>query len=963
MANVVLDFSGLDGLAEGHQGDVNDSTPQPHTKYLGKDSQFADGIFNPIIRSGYMSPANNTFGTIISSNLYPISKMVYDNQSDIVYIARDSATIEQLADDDNDTTSGYLTVNATYNIKDLVLYEVNGQRSLVYLIDSNVPQLNAPGNTNINSGGIFLGYNTLDYKEGATVFDIFLQQYPTSVSRYGLRVSSPSIMYNTFTKIAQRILYSDIQGGVISGVSFACRNDGSAPTKSETYTISLELDANPATAPFTSRGAWSNAVTNYVINDTVTDGGKTYMCIQAHSAAAAANDEPGVGSNWFAYWREFAAPNGTPLISTTFDIKDIPVLGTNANDRVNFAFSSPVTVSSGYVWVVITKNTTDATTSLNVMVTTNNANLYPNGRFMGLMDAATDYWVDASSANAGDKSEMDIRLINNRNDTWTIKKSSNNTAINGGTNQNTGVDSFLHTSDNGLLYWFAGNDVHVVDGSVTGGGVGRLTPNVLKFPSYIQIAGVAETRSKIFIALNNTNYTDSALRSFDSRDAGVYIWDRRSQVAGTSDYISAPGAREIRGIFRSVTGDIIVLSKNNDGMSEIRVMSGNSFTVFKTFEKDGAPLSNKSIAVINNMNVWTGTNGIFYAFGKVSPNHELALYKIGDFSGSLTTGYQTSTMINFGNYARGINKLLFAENNPVQDGIMTEFMTSGSSNSWSGSTLQSVTFVSDGGVINGGSFIMRKDIGSPTGSAFAYIYLADVNGRPTGAALATSSNFIDISTIPGTFTEYQFTFPDTGTTLGTTYCFTVEITPILYNGSNYLAYYKSSVSASYSGKSYWSQSTWAGSALLTGDWYFRVKRYPLKSNLKLWYPNGIGNINTFDQKGNQGNVYSLVKLLPGMSTIKSVDIRCLPTTSTGSTVIGTVKYYFNQSSTPSITKSITLEDASRGYINHELNKPYVNAIQVEVEFNTTQTLGADDFRPYSVIVDYATTNTTTKDKG
>ena len=130
-----------------------------------------------------------------------------------------------------------------------------------------------------------------------------------------------------------------------------------------------------------------------------------------------------------------------------------------------------------------------------------------------------------------------------------------------------------------------------------------------------------------------------------------------------------------------------------------------------------------------------------------------------------------------------------------------------------------------------------------------------------------------------------------------------------------------------------------------------------------WYPHGEGTIDTVIQTGNAGNVYSLVKILPEMATVKHVDIRCLPTVSTGSTVIGTLKYYFNHSTTPAITKSVTLTDAKKGYDRHEINMPYINAVQIEIEFNTTQTLGADDFHPYTAVVHYEPTNTSSKDGG
>lgn len=130
------------------------------------------------------------------------------------------------------------------------------------------------------------------------------------------------------------------------------------------------------------------------------------------------------------------------------------------------------------------------------------------------------------------------------------------------------------------------------------------------------------------------------------------------------------------------------------------------------------------------------------------------------------------------------------------------------------------------------------------------------------------------------------------------------------------------------------------------------------NHLRKWYPYSTETVATVAQTGHQGNVYTLVKYLPDMSTVKYVDIRCAPT-GTGTTTIATIKYYFNGSSTSSFSKTITKDQASRGYIRHEINKPYVNAIQMEIEYSTANTLGAgNDFRPSMALIEY--TETTTK---
>lgn len=130
-----------------------------------------------------------------------------------------------------------------------------------------------------------------------------------------------------------------------------------------------------------------------------------------------------------------------------------------------------------------------------------------------------------------------------------------------------------------------------------------------------------------------------------------------------------------------------------------------------------------------------------------------------------------------------------------------------------------------------------------------------------------------------------------------------------------------------------------------------------------FYLHGDGTITSVSQIPHVGDVFTLVNFLPEMSTIRDVNIRCLQTTSTTDTVIATVKFYFNQSSTASITKTITDTEASRGYVTFDLNKPYVNAIQIEIEWQVAAAIGVNDFYPSVAIVDYEPTTTQSPDNG
>jgi len=123
------------------------------------------------------------------------------------------------------------------------------------------------------------------------------------------------------------------------------------------------------------------------------------------------------------------------------------------------------------------------------------------------------------------------------------------------------------------------------------------------------------------------------------------------------------------------------------------------------------------------------------------------------------------------------------------------------------------------------------------------------------------------------------------------------------------------------------------------------------NHLKKWYPFGIETIASNAQKGHIGNVYSLVRYLPKLSTVNNIVVYCAPT-GTGTDTIATLKIYFNQSTSVGWTETITENKASKGYIHIPVREAFVNSIQFEVEHSTTETLGENTFRPSVGIIDY-----------
>lgn len=127
---------------------------------------------------------------------------------------------------------------------------------------------------------------------------------------------------------------------------------------------------------------------------------------------------------------------------------------------------------------------------------------------------------------------------------------------------------------------------------------------------------------------------------------------------------------------------------------------------------------------------------------------------------------------------------------------------------------------------------------------------------------------------------------------------------------------------------------------------------------RLWYPHGQGSVTPptsgtpFNVTGLAGNVYTLVKMLPKLSTLNYINVFCLPTASATSTTCATITIYLNQSTTAFKTYTVPLSEASRGYVTIPIRKPYVNSVQLKITWPTDVTLGTNDFITSYAEVDY-----------
>lgn len=100
-----------------------------------------------------------------------------------------------------------------------------------------------------------------------------------------------------------------------------------------------------------------------------------------------------------------------------------------------------------------------------------------------------------------------------------------------------------------------------------------------------------------------------------------------------------------------------------------------------------------------------------------------------------------------------------------------------------------------------------------------------------------------------------------------------------------------------------------------------------------------------------------VKFLPAGSNINYIDIHMISQGSTGSTVLGSVEIYLNQNSSQPIVKNILLSDVyeGRGFKRIEINRQYINSIQLTVTHTANVNTSVTAFMPAFAVIHYTPT--------
>lgn len=727
MAKLEIDISGRRGLLEGFQGDMNETSTKPQLRYLGDDGQFAEGIFNPLRSYGYLSPANAKYLALSGTIADNIISIQYDSEDDIIYLAENGENILQLAGLDDTSVANHLSVTTGHTITDMLLYEIEGGKALLYAKDTG--------------GSMVVGFDSL----GSSSYGIKLYStdlpVTTAANSALIYAAGSATVGSDGRQLAQRF-DSDFLGDnlIINGAKIRVKRSGGTGV-GITMRISIRAAADRNDAPYTDRGAWSGAAVAYAVLDTVSRGGTDWICYSAHSSGA--TTEPGVGVDWVTVWQRFNAPTPTDLAYGDFLLSDIgdgtgAITTYDGFQEVFVQFNTPITLTAATdYWICLAENGSNMGASDSIQwLSTNNGNTLLTSHYAQKYINTLQLW--ANTGDPGDAAEgrtLDFSLHLNQSEDWSYRY-----AV-GGFTEESGLRNFFFLSENALLYWFVGNKVHAFDGGITGGSLGRAMQDLLQFPSYLEIADVAETRSQMYIGLHDTTFS-SDNNHYGAREAGIFIWDRSSQVFGGTDFYPAMGAKEIKSVFVSGQGDVLAITVNDAGYSEIRGVKGNQYGVLQTFERLGYPTHRRGIITMNGLTIWTGKNGIKYAYGAVAPGEPEQLYKIGDESGEYGTGV-TQGAIYVGH-----------ENSSVpQTAVLTAWTDNGGSKikKWYPHGVGTIGGVAQTGN-QGNVFTKVYDFGAPIHVEWGHIFFVPVSGSSSTDTVATIKLYFNkSSTVSHTF--------------------------------------------------------------------------------------------------------------------------------------------------------------------------------------------------------------------
>jgi len=927
MASLLLDLSGSKGLAPFFSGDVSTITANPERRYLGEDGQMSDGIYNPFKYSGYLSPSNNTYADITGTITAPFISRAYSSDTNTLYLAQEGLVLSTLSGLDDTSLTNETVLAGTSKFNDLELYEVSGNEALFYAYEYSDTSAS-------DSISLRLGYKALDSSKGG-----ILTQGRVHGVLTGNNIGYESISTTTYSKLSQRFKATGF------------------PTTD--YTISgirLRLKV-----PVMTTQTWTFRVG-----------------IQGETSST--------------------DPDGTYVVSTTVAASTLPA---GEYGDVYFALATTALDKNKYYHVVIEPTSIgdlDSTESVRWLRTNQS-----NALNVGTGDAYNGSWneidetfdfaiLTSNSNNLGAEFEEVGDMYHDDAVYFTAAAATGATGsivVTGGESspENTVVQVALFIDS-------CATDVETETTSITCGGTAMTFIGDTKTSGGIGIGlyylrGVSVGTHSIVVTLNQTR----TLRVVASVIYGVTTNETpyRSNAAftdtGSSMSHSAVNSGDedrdvyfVSAIAVDTNAPITPTSDTSlvlgDGTNKYTVLDFNAETASEVTDTFTATFAGSTAYAI-----------IFLAWIKTENNLENIIDPLeekenhSNFLVKSDNGYlywfTNNKVHRYGDDGLETEVLLFPEHTYCVDAVETQ------SKLYLG--VQSTEKVTPGStdtrMFNAdilGIYAWDRITQSYSMANYVPIYGAKsikrvfINAEGELRVITKGEdNFTEIRGIVGGKLKVLFklginAFPNYRDSVDVTNNHTAWLgadgiiyalgTPV--TDSRERLYKIGDISSAVTGGSSIPGILMSGNINASIPLQAMYVSFDDTGNrLKKVYHNATDTVSSVAQVSNNGNVKTLVQRLPMLCNIKSLDIVNLPKgTANDATKAGELLIYFNNSSTPWATKIITRNDLVKGYISYEINKSYVNTIQLGIKWEANN-MSTNDFLPAHALVIYESTPT------
>lgn len=587
MSKLSIDLSGRGGLAPRFFGDINRTSASPELRYIGSENQFADGIYNPFRRFGYLSPANNTFESVTQYVPTTLTTTIGSSQT-WQYTAvsippvSGSTTIPSVL---GTPASG--TVTGSVTSLTIPLTVASGSNRMLTVIATN-PTGGAATSATFNGTAMTL-----------------------------VTTGSTGMYYSVFQLAAPTVTTADVV--VTWSVSSSNVTAGCVVTQNTSQSISTVYATNTATSASASVSITPTSNYNLILG-AVTSLAATHT--QASTQTEIFNFLSTAGTTRFSESRRNAISYTTLGCTVYDDINDDHYWG----ERGSASSTIPGNILKGDG---LDDRALESVVSITGAVITD-LEIYQVNSVRKLF-----YVYKNGSTGAIDIGIANLPFASNNN-TWLTTTAS----IDVGSFSNTTLTNpFLRKADNGFLYLFQDNVVHKIDGTSAGGANGSVETNVLMFPSFFQLTDAIDYKGKMIMTIIQRSTDLSVTENINfSSECGVYVWDRQSTQVSMNDYIPLSGVKEIRKIYVSPTGSLRIICVASDRVVQVREFSNSTFQIIEEFPPLSYPNFPDSLTVAHTVTYWLGNDGYIYGHGSPTNKEREGVFKLGQPSTTFSSG-------------------------------------------------------------------------------------------------------------------------------------------------------------------------------------------------------------------------------------------------------------------------------------------------------------------------------------